>query len=188
MAVRNMNHAVLYVGNVDRSTEFYTEALDFRVVTSFPGAAFLQAPASTNDHDLGIFEIGSAALPSEAGRRTVGLYHLAWEVETLGDLERLAGVLSDRKALVGASDHGTTKSLYAKDPDGLEFEVVWLIPAHLITESDRQRRATTTRLDLDAEIERFGRHEISGVGISIPGTPSPQLANEPVTAMKGATS
>ena len=31
------------------------------------------------------------------------------------------------------SDHGTTKSLYAKDPDGLEFEVVWLIPAHLLT-------------------------------------------------------
>jgi catechol-2,3-dioxygenase len=192
MAVRNMNHAVLYVSDVERSTEFYTQALGFRVVTSFPGAAFLQAPASTNDHDLGIFEIGSAALPSEAGRRTVGLYHLAWEVETLGDLERLSRVLSDRKSLVGASDHGTTKSLYAKDPDGLEFEVVWLIPAHLITEHDRQRRATTTRLDLDAEIERFGREEISGVGISIPGTPSvtpiSRPGNDPAPASKGTTS
>jgi catechol-2,3-dioxygenase len=161
-----MNHAVLYVSDVARTTEFYTRVLGFRVVTEFPGAAFFQAPASTNDHDLGVFEIG-AALPSEAGRRTVGLYHLAWEVETLGDLERLAGVLSERKALVGASDHGTTKSLYAKDPDGLEFEVVWLIPAHLITEQDLRRKATTTRLDLDAEIERFGRDEISGVGISV---------------------
>ena len=114
-----MNHAVLYVSDVERTKEFYTEALGFRVITEFPGAAFFQAPASTNDHDLGVFEIGSTALPSEAGRRTVGLYHLAWEVETLGDLERLAGVLAERKALVGASDHGTTKSLYAKDPDGL---------------------------------------------------------------------
>ena len=183
-----MNHAVLYVRDVARTTDFYTEALDFRVVTSFPGAAFLQAPSSTNDHDLGIFEVGADALPSDAGRRTVGLYHLAWEVETLGDLERLAGVLSDRKALVGASDHGTTKSLYAKDPDGLEFEVVWLIPAHLITEHDVRRKATTTRLDLDAEIERFGRDEISGVGISVarpPVTTSPVL---PTPATKGATS
>ena len=136
MAVRGMNHAVLYVSDVARTTEFYTQVLGFRVITEFPGAAFFQAPASTNDHDLGVFEIGPAAQPSEAGRRTVGLYHLAWEVETLGDLERLADVLSERKALVGASDHGTTKSLYAKDPDGLEFEVVWLIPAHLITEQD----------------------------------------------------
>ena len=134
-----------------------------------------------------------AALPSEAGRRTVGLYHLAWEVETLGDLERLAGVLAERKALVGASDHGTTKSLYAKDPDGLEFEVVWLIPAHLITEHDLQRKATTTRLDLDAEIERFGRDEISGVGISTPAFPSSapaaSLDSPPPTTnrTKGAT-
>ena len=44
-------------------------------------------------------------------------------------------------ALGGSSDHGTTKSLYAKDPDGLEFEVVWLIPAHLITEHQPGRFA-----------------------------------------------
>ena len=81
--------------------------------------------------------------------------------------------MSDRKALVGASDHGTTKSLYAKDPDGLEFEVVWLIPAHLLTDHDVAKKATIGPLDLDAEIERFGRSEVSGVGISIPATYSP---------------
>ena len=41
-------------------------------------------------------------------------------------------MLTARGALVGASDHGTTKALYAKDPDGLEFEVSWLVPADLI--------------------------------------------------------
>ena len=77
-------------------------------------------------------------------------------------------MLSDRHALVGASDHGTTKSLYAKDPDGLEFEVVWLIPAHLLTDDDLTKRSTIGPLDLAAEIERFGRTEVSGVGISVP--------------------
>ena len=51
-----------------------------------PGAVFLRAPGSTNDHDLGLFSIGAQAGPSAAGRGTVGLYHLAWEVDTLADL------------------------------------------------------------------------------------------------------
>ena len=168
MGVHRLNHAVLYVRNVDASTQFYGDMLGFRVVSEFPGAAFLQAPDSTNDHDLGLFEIGAAAAPSGAGRATVGLYHLAWEVDTLGELQRLAGVLRDRGALVGASDHGTTKSLYAKDPDGIEFEVVWIIPAHLLSADDLDARASIRPLDLPAEIERFGRGERGGIGISIP--------------------
>jgi catechol-2,3-dioxygenase len=168
MGVHRLNHAVLYVRDVERTTEFYGDVLGFRVISSFPGAAFLQAPDSTNDHDLGVFQIGAGAGPSEAGRSTVGLYHLAWEVDTLGELQRLAGVLRERGALVGASDHGTTKSLYAKDPDGLEFEVVWIIPAHLLSADDLAARTSVGPLDLPAEIERFGRDEPGGIGISIP--------------------
>src|SRR5437660_811024 len=89
-------------------------------------------PGSTNDHDLGLFEVGPAAAPSGAGRTTVGLYHLAWELDTLGELEQTATRLSQAGALVGASDHGTTKSLYGKDPNGIEFEIVWIIPADLL--------------------------------------------------------
>ena len=108
--------------------------LGFRQVMGMPGmAAFLQAEGSTNDHDLGLFQIGAQAGPSEAGRRTVGLYHLAWEVDTLAELQRIAERLSREGAIVGASDHGSTKALYAKDPDGLEFEVSWLVPADLLT-------------------------------------------------------
>src|SRR6185436_10387176 len=118
MGIHRLNHAVLYVGNLERSVEFYTEVMGFRVVDMTPdgfrGAAFLQAPGSTNDHDLGLFEIGTAAQDSEAGRRTVGLYHLAWEVDTLDTLEAMALQLSQAGALVGSSDHGTTKSLYGK--------------------------------------------------------------------------
>jgi catechol-2,3-dioxygenase len=156
MGVHRLNHAVLYVRNVGTSTAFYGDVLGFRVVNEFPGAAFLQAPESTNDHDLGLFQIGAAAAASEAGRSTVGLYHLAWEVDTLHELQRLAGVLRERGALVGASDHGTTKSLYARDPDGIEFEVVWIIPAYLLTADDLAARSSVRPLDLSAEIERFG--------------------------------
>lgn len=121
MAIHRLNHAVLYVRDIDRSVAFYRDVLGFQVITEIPGrAAFLRADGSTNDHDLGLFAIGLQARSSAAGRETVGLYHLAWEVETLGDLQRLAATLAEAGALSGASDHSTTKSLYGHDPDGLE--------------------------------------------------------------------
>ena len=164
MPVQRLNHAVLYVRDVDRSVAFYTDALGFRVVNAMPGrAAFLQAEGSANDHDLALFAIGAGASDSTAGRATVGLYHLAWEVDTLAELRRLAAVLREHGALVGASDHGTTKALYAHDPDGLEFEVCWLVPADRIP---ADVEVTTAPLDLEAEIARYGADTLGGVGVS----------------------
>jgi catechol-2,3-dioxygenase len=171
MGVYRLNHAVLYVRDVARSVEFYDATLGFRPIEGMDGltgAAFLRAPGSTNDHDLGLFQIGSGASDSPAGRSSVGLYHLAWEVDTLGELERIAGVLSERGALVGATDHATTKALYAKDPDGLEFEVCWLVPAELLTQDIKDARVQLVPLNLAADIARFGADTRGGVGISLP--------------------
>ncbi|HVT75771.1 MAG TPA: VOC family protein [Acidimicrobiales bacterium] len=162
-----LNHAVLYVRDVEVSVAFYRDALGFKVVNEMPGAAFLQAPASTNDHDLGLFQIGAQAGPSGAGRSTVGLYHLAWEVDTLAELGRLAQELSQRGALVGASDHSTTKSLYAHDPDGIEFEVAWIVPAALLDEEALSGRSAIKPLDLPKEIARYGETTRGGVGVSV---------------------
>ncbi|WP_448626142.1 VOC family protein [Geodermatophilus sp. URMC 64] len=169
MPVQRLNHAVLYVRDVARSLAFYRDVLGFRVKAEIPGrAVFLQAEGSTNDHDLGLFAIGESAAPSEAGRRTVGLYHLAWEVDTLAELARVRDALLQAGALVGASDHSTTKALYAQDPDGLEFEVSWLLPADLITDDVRAQAMAIRPLELDREIERYGAQTRGGVGVSIP--------------------
>lgn len=159
MAITRMNHAVLYVRDAQRSADFYRDVLDFRTVAEFPGGAFLQAPGSTNDHDIAFFTIGAGAGPSEAGRSTVGLYHLAWEVATLADLAAVGAKLRDAGALHGASDHGTTKSLYARDPDGLEFEVCWVVPA---AQLDPGQQIGTFPLDLDAALDRYGADTVGG--------------------------
>ena len=164
MPVTRLNHAVLYVRDVATSVAFYEQALDFDVVMRLgENAAFLQAPASTNDHDLGLFAVGAQASGSAAGRGSVGLYHLAWEVDTLDELARLRDRLSELGALVGASDHGTTKSLYGKDPDGLEFEIAWIVPADLLA---ADLTIGTAALDLPATIARFGGSTVGGVGVS----------------------
>jgi catechol-2,3-dioxygenase len=167
MPIQRLNHAVLYIRNVDRSVAFYSSVLGFTTVMGIPGrAAFLQAEGSSNDHDLGLFQIGDDATDSPAGQSAVGLYHLAWEVDTLNELQRIATALSEANALAGASNHGTTKALYGKDPDGIEFEVSWLVPAELVTPEIIESRARITHLDIAAEIARFGGDTPGGVGVS----------------------
>jgi catechol-2,3-dioxygenase len=167
MAIHRLNHAVLYVRDVASSVAFYRDVLGFEIVMEAGGkAAFLRAAESSNDHDLGLFEIGAQAGPSLAGRATVGLYHLAWEVDTLRDLESLAQRLAEAGALVGSSDHSSTKSLYGHDPDGLEFEIAWIVPADRLDDETRAGRAQIRALDLAREIERYGADTRGGVGVS----------------------
>ncbi len=172
MPVTRLNHAVLYVRDLAASVGFYRDVLGFVPVDmapqGFAGAAFLRASGSTNDHDLGLFALGAGASASAAGRGSVGLYHLAWEVDTLDELEAVAHRLASAGALVGASDHGTTKSLYGADPDGLEFEVVWLVPADRLDEAALEARRRIEPLDLAREKERYGPATRGGVGISRP--------------------
>ena len=68
MAIKRMNHAVLYVRDAEKTYAFYRDVFGFRVVMEMPGAKFLQAPDSDNDHDLGLFSIGDEAGASTAGR------------------------------------------------------------------------------------------------------------------------
>jgi catechol 2,3-dioxygenase-like lactoylglutathione lyase family enzyme len=50
-------------GSLAAAVDFYTTTLGFEIRTQIPGqAAFLRAPGSANDHDLGLFGIGGAAI------------------------------------------------------------------------------------------------------------------------------
>lgn len=154
MRIMGMNHAVLYVRDARRHAEWYQRVLGFRpVVLDDQGRfAFLRAPLSHNHHDIAFFTVGDDAPGPEAVG--VGLYHVAWEVPTLADLQDAHDRLAAEGALVGASDHGVNKSLYCKDPDGLEFEVMWLVPQDRW--GDDEHEAIIRPLDLAAERRSFG--------------------------------
>ncbi len=156
MPIHRLNHAVLYVRNAEKSAAFYRDVLGFTDAFHYPNGYFLRAPDSSNDHDIAFFSIGADAAPSQAGKGMVGMYHLAWEVSTLGDLRALREQLIKAEALYGETNHVTTKSLYARDADGLEFEITWMVPPALLTAAERENLHEMTRLDLEREIERFG--------------------------------
>ena len=150
-AVR-LNHAVLFVADLDRSLDFYQQAFGMVVVAREPraNAAFLRLPRSGNHHDLGLFGVG-AQPPRPRG--SLGLYHLAWQVDTIDELEEARLTLAELDALTGESSHGATKSVYAQDPDGNEFEVMWMLPqAHW---GEYENAAPVERLDLPGEVARW---------------------------------
>ncbi|MFI6284285.1 VOC family protein [Streptomyces sp. NPDC051018] len=155
MAITGMNHAVLYVRDARRTAAFYQDVLGFETIIEGPPGSFvfMRAPASDNHHDIAFFTIGEQAKQSDAGTATVGMYHIAWEVPSLQDLAGVRDRLAAAGALKGASDHGANKSLYARDPDGLEFEVMWLVPPEHW--GDEEHRAIVRPLDIDAELRRF---------------------------------
>ena len=151
-AVR-LNHAVLFVADLESSLAFYQKAFGMEVVAREPraNAAFLRLPRSGNHHDLGLFGVG-AQPPRPRG--SLGLYHLAWQVDTIDELEEARFTLADLDALTGESSHGATKSIYARDPDGNEFEVMWMLPqAHW---GEYENAAPVEPLDLPGEVARWG--------------------------------
>ena len=154
MAITRLNHAVLFVRDADAAAAFYREAFGFEELARPQGmrAAFMRAPAGGNHHDLGLFEVGAQA--PRPVRGSVGLYHLAWQIDTIEGLADMQDRLRKLGALTGASDHGVSKSLYGRDPDGNEFEVMWEVPQDAWGEYADQ--ATVMPLDLEAELRRWG--------------------------------
>jgi catechol-2,3-dioxygenase len=154
--ITRMNHAVLYVRDARAQQRFYADVLGFATIVADDEGryVFMRAPNSTNHHDIAFFSIGANAAPSTAGRSSVGLYHIAWEVVTIDELASMRERLRAAGALVGSSDHGANKSLYAVDPDGLEFEVMYLVPA--AEWGAEEHEAIVRPLDLDRELQRFG--------------------------------
>jgi len=149
-----LNHAVLFVRDVDRAAAFYHDVFGFEEMDRPPGmrAAFMRSPIGGNHHDLGLFEVGPDAVKPPRG--SIGLYHLAWQVSTIEDLAAARAALREARALTGASDHGVSKSLYGRDPDGNEFEVMWSVPQEAW--GDYATEASVLPLDLDAELARWG--------------------------------
>jgi catechol-2,3-dioxygenase len=141
--IESLNHLVVRVRDVERSEAFYRDILGLKVRRRRPGRVFLTC--GQNDHDLGIFALGADAPPPEEGR--VGLYHFALRLE--GGIEELRAAYRHFRAnnvnIVGITHHSDTKSIYLKDPDGIEIEVF------CDTEPDPNGTEASLRAELEAE-------------------------------------
>ena len=164
-----LNHAVLFVADLARAEKFYTDVFGMVVAAREPraSAAFLRLPRSGNHHDLGLFGVGPDTPPKRP--RAIGLYHLAWQLDTVDELVAARRTLIDAGAYTGESSHGATKSVYGADPDGNEFEIMWMLPREAWGEFENA--APVDRLDLQAEVDRWSG--VRTAGQIVPETAAP---------------
>ena len=155
-----LNHAVLFVSDLERSVRFYTDVFGMDIVTREPrmSAAFLRLARSGNHHDLGLFGVGGGDGPKQRG--AIGLYHLAWQLDTIDELAAARQALLDAGAYTGESSHGATKSIYGADPDGNEFELMWMLPRDAW--GPYENAAPVDHLDLPGEIRRWSGVRTAG--------------------------
>lgn len=149
MKIRRLNHVVLYVNDPWTVSKFYQDTLGMVPIEEIGAEAiFLGLPGEDNHHDLGLIKIDGVR---PTGDEVPGLYHTAWEVESFEEFLRAREQLNYAGVLIGESEHGTSLSLYGKDPEGNEFEVCWLLPRAVWHE----RGFGIRPLDLEAESKEW---------------------------------
>lgn len=118
-----IGHVVIKVRNLERSAKFYSEVIGLQIMKMEPGFKMGFFSSNGRDHhEIAAMEVGpeAPAPPSHA----IGLAHIAFR---LRDETHLRAAYNDLKAhsveIIGAINHGVTKSVYFQDPDGNQLEV-----------------------------------------------------------------
>jgi catechol 2,3-dioxygenase len=124
--ITKIGHVVLKVQDLDRSVDFYTQVLGFKVSDVYPETmmkgrmVFLRCNA---DHH-GVALVGGATKPAEHGE----LHHMAFEVATLEEVFRAREHLKKHDVPIdfeGRRRAGVQVAVEFSDPDGHQLEIYW---------------------------------------------------------------
>lgn len=116
-------HVVIKVRDLQRSRKFYTEVLGMDIMMEAPQIRGVFLANNRRDHhELALIEIG----PQAEGPRgnQVGLVHIAFRLRNEDELRAAYKELKEKDVPIAFTvNHGITKSVYFRDPDGNELEV-----------------------------------------------------------------
>ena len=144
-----LGHIVLYVKDLQRSTEFYTDIVGLSLLgKTFNGKAAVLSGGSTH-HELMLINVDNAPPPLQGKR--LGLYHSGWKIgdditilkDTYHKLMRM------NHPVQGLSDHTISQSIYLQDPDGNEVELYVDDPEYDWKVNNEWMQAPVKPLDLD---------------------------------------
>jgi catechol 2,3-dioxygenase len=116
-------HVVIKVRNLERSRKFYTEVLGMDVMMESAALRGVFLANNRRDHhELALIEVGSEAEGPRAHQ--LGLSHIAFRLRTEEELRAAFKELKEKDVPISFTvNHGITKSVYFRDPDGYELEV-----------------------------------------------------------------
>lgn len=126
-------HVVLKVRDLERSKQFYTDVLGMDVMKESPeiGMVFL-ANNRRDHHEVALLQIGPQAEAPRANE--IGMLHVAFRLRNEDELRAAYKELKEKGIPISFTvNHGITKSVYFRDPDGHELEVYCDNPPHEYT-------------------------------------------------------
>jgi catechol 2,3-dioxygenase len=119
---KEIGHLVLNVTDVERSTRFYRDVVGFQVSQQRPDGTGVFLTCGVVHHNLALFKAAKGARPYEKGQ--IGLRHFAFKVENYQVLQEAhARLVAAGTYIDHITDHGTTRSVYFRDPDGILMEL-----------------------------------------------------------------
>jgi catechol 2,3-dioxygenase len=121
MKIHSLGHVVIKVRNQERAEAFYNGLLKLPIAARWPLKSMTFFTLG-NHHDFAIAAVGDNA--PDAPPDSPGLLHVAFKIgHLLGELREAKLYLEAAGVKVIARDHGVSKSLYCKDPDGNTVEL-----------------------------------------------------------------
>ncbi|HEX2172504.1 MAG TPA: VOC family protein [Dehalococcoidia bacterium] len=115
-----LGHAVIKMKDIAGAQTFYGDLVGLEVARRSPTAVFFRLGG--DHHTLAVMQVGPDAAPPV--KNQVGLYHLAFQVESLDALKALYQRLkaAGTELAGGGVTHGSSYSFYCFDPEGNELE------------------------------------------------------------------
>lgn len=114
-----LGHAVIKVKDLEAAERFYVDLLGFELANKYPRMFFFRL--NGDHHTLAVLKVDEDAAPPTENQ--VGLYHLAFQLESFEALKGVYRLLKDNNVPIrGTVTHTMSHSVYFKDPDGNEIE------------------------------------------------------------------
>ena len=124
--ITKIGHVVLRVSDIEKSTEFYTQVLGFRVSDVYPDTMIpgeMVFMRCNNDHH-GVALVGGIDGPTE----NVELHHMAFEVDSLDEMLLARDHLIKHNVPIefeGRRRAGVQIAVEFRDPDNHFLEIFW---------------------------------------------------------------
>lgn len=147
MPIQRVGHVVIRMRDLEAAKRFYRDILGMQISGEREGfGVFFRF----NDyhHDIAVFKAPDDAEPPN--EKQVGLVHIALVADSFKTVQEWYYRLKEQGVpIVRTVNHGFTKSIYFKDPEGNELEIYCEVP-----EFDWRERGvgqTNSPLDIEAE-------------------------------------
>ena len=126
MPIERVGHVVIKMRDLDAAKRFYRDILGMQITDEREGfGVFFRF--QDYHHDIAVFQVAEDAESPQQNQ--VGLAHVALVADSFQTVKDMYQRLKEHDVpIVRTVDHGITRSVYFKDPEGNELEIYCEVP------------------------------------------------------------